>query len=260
LSDSGSIFEDALDLDSDPNSDDNTSVLFDEDGQSCGGTIIASLSSKEVTQNLIDTMSRNAGSIPSGTETGPHPSTPTKKMLSEVETVQSEALSFTPTMVEHSLSQQFHEITQQRQQSPACTSNVLSEEKVVPTIGITNLQPERVCCPFCDHEKQLQWQLTKEKEKSQGLKISENKTRFILWATVIIFILCTISFFIGKEISDRNSKMLMTQYKNQCRDLLQQREDEEIYWKLVSAAFSATIHGIAGPLANYVLGNVVQAK
>ena len=257
LSDGGSIFED--DLDSDPSGE---SVLFDEDGdgESCGGTIIVSLSSKEVAQNLIDTVDRNASSIPTGTETKPHPSTPTQKMLSEVETGQSEALSFTPTMVEHALSQQFHEITQRRRQSPASSSSVTSEEEAVPTIGITNLQPERVCCPFCEHEKQLQWRLSKEKEESQGLKISEYKTRFILWATVITFILCTISFFVGKEVSDRNSKMLMAQYKNQCSDLLQQREDDEIYWKLVSAAFSATIHGIAGPLANYVIGNVVQAK
>jgi hypothetical protein len=124
------------------------------------------------------------------------------------------------------------------------------------TFGITDIQPERVACPFCDHEKDLQWRLSKERGELKDLRLSEYKVKALLFALV----LSVISFFIGKAVSDIQSEKIMSQYMQQCNELMHQKDDEDLYWKLVTAAFSAMIHGIAGPLANFVLGNAAQPK
>jgi hypothetical protein len=237
-------------------------IMEQDDAVSCSGTILASLSSKEVSQNLAAGL-RPAGaplavadlpSIP-----GMHPLSRRRNLLSEVATISSDVLSFTPTMAEMVLSRRetkppdenSNRVPSEHYHQDTCTGD---DRTTVSAFGIQTVQPERVACPFCYREKDLQWQLTREREQSIELKVAEHQSRIILVATVLSFLVAIGAFFLGKMISDREGEKAMAQYKAQCSDMIAQKEGDELYWKLVNAAFSAMVNAVAGPLANFVLG------
>ena len=233
------------------NSEDNSDTI------SYGGTIIASLSSRDVARNLTASRTAISQQQPPRMEgTTPHPLTETTHRLSEVETVRSDALSFTPTMAEQAGSLLQHDTTQhtsnQSLASEQSSSRRSTTESQVPTIGI---QPEFcIACPFCDREKDLQWRLTQEREQSHDLKVSEHRTRFLLGATIVMGVVAVISFFVGKAVSDMQSQEVISHYMAQCNDMISQKDEEELYWKIVTAAFTAMVNAMAGPLANIMLG------
>lgn len=260
------------------------------DALSYGGTIIASLSSREVAQNLRASRAATTEERPRMTDDTTHhlPAIDTHdrtqdRLLPDMATVRSDALSFTPTMAEHALSLQLDTVAQR-----TTTSVVLSKgdgpnsttessyrplsttESPSPTIGggecgdagnNSQMQPAFcIACPFCDREKDLQWRLTQEQVQIKDLRLSEHRTRFLLGAIIAMSVVAVVSFFIGKTVSDMQSQEVLSQYMTQCNDMVSHRDEEELYWKLVTAAFSAMVHAVAGPLATVVLGGGAGGK
>ena len=259
------------------------------DALSYGGTIIASLSSREVAHNLRASSAAAAAATEErprrkGVTTHHLSATETHNrtqdgLLPDMATVRSDALSFTPTMAEHALSLQLDTVAQRtttsvlpsEDQRPNSTTEssyrqLSITESPPPTIGggeggggsnNSQVQPAFcIACPFCDREKDLQWRLTQEQEQTKDLKLSEHRTRFLLGAIIAMVVVAVVSFFIGKAVSDMQSQEVLSQYMTQCNDMVSHRDEEELYWKLVTAAFSAVVHAMAGPLANVVLGGV----
>jgi len=240
------------------------SVSDSGESMSCGGTIIASLSSREVARNhLASQVASRAFAPQRATEDTNHPCLDRRIRLSDVATISSrDALSFTPTMAEKDFS--LPETPKQaslasnapRQQSlnPRHPGEPFTPSEDMSTFDITHLHPDLITCPFCDREKDLRWQLTREQEHSHDFKVAESKTRFLLVAALLMFLVSFISFFIGKTVSDLQSQEVISQYMAQCSEMVSQKDDDELYWKLVNAAFSAMVNAMEGPLANVVLG------
>ena len=223
--------------------------------ESFGGTIVASLSSKETKRAVAPVEAAE-----NRCSEDVHPLHRTRIFLSEVGTVSSDLLSFTPTMAEVALSR--HEA-----RSPILEKDVSvasedfrqdadsgDDNTTESLLGIRTVQPERVACPFCFTEKQLQWELAREKERSNELKVAERKTRIILFVSVLLLLVASVSFSLGKMISDMKAEKAMAQYMAQCSDMIEQKESDELYWKLVHAAFSSIFYAMAGRLANFVVG------
>lgn len=244
-------------------SEDHTS---DEDRESVGGTIIASLSSKEVLRNIEFSRfdARPLAGPSSAWKT--HPVEVSEAPLEEVATIKSDTLSFTPTMAELALSAQIpaQQHTPRNSAVPATTKAsshhhpTPSEAFAVSTLGISDVQPDRVACPFCDREKDLQWRLTREEQKSQDLTLSGYRARFVFIATIVTVLVAIFSFILGKLVSDFQSEKVIKQYMAQCNAMRTQNQEEEMYWRLVTAAFSAMINALAGPAANFVLNGGKQ--
>ncbi|CAB9518978.1 expressed unknown protein [Seminavis robusta] len=244
----------------------------EDDAQSCGGTILDSLSSKVVRQNvsasarLAAVLCRQQEQTNNSGRGRPqlHVLSGAKIPLSELATVPSDALSFTPTMAEVAMSglketKRTHSTRKEKQSSHYHPDeNTVSESGTA--FGIQNVQPERVACPFCYRERDLEWKLSKEKKQSQDFVASANQTRVILVATVVCFAMAFGAFFLGKAVSDRQAEKAMAQYVTQCETMVAvlsqkaQKEEDELYWRLVSAAFTAMVNAAAGPVANFVIG------
>jgi hypothetical protein len=246
----------------DVSSDYDDDSLMGDDRESCGGTVLASLSSKDVRRNIEATLADSRPLEQPPRQGKRHPTELNKTSLHEIATIQSDVLSFTPTMAELALSSKYSQQQQQQQQeedqstdssSQRCSTS--HEFIPIPTFGIREVQPDRVACPFCDREKDLEWRLNKEREQSRELQLSGYRTQFVLVATIVTFVVAIFSFFLGKLVSDFQHEKAMNQVMAQCNAIMSQNQEEEMYWKLVTAAFSAIINAAAGPAANFIFGD-----
>lgn len=267
---SASPYHDAFETLSDEDADGINHNYFrnDDDVASYGGTIIASLSSREVARNLTASMAFAQDGQPLSPTTGTRVVEKKANEVTDMETIQSDMLSFTPTMAELELSRHLFEangdsltcndndeLQQHHHRAPPSTRRSFPMSSSCGSImGITDLQPERITCPFCDREKDLQWRLSRERKQSQNYKRSENRAWFVLLATVMAFLVGFVSFLAGKAASDIQSERILLEYKNHCNEMVAQKEEDELYWKLVTAAFSAMINAMAGPMSNFVFG------